>query len=83
MDMAELGKMLDCLDLKSGDAVLDLGCGAGVISEYISDQTDAAVTGIDYAATTIAAATARTQDKRSRLDGVMGLVLLMIARRAS
>jgi len=67
MDMAELGKMLDCLDLHPGDAVLDLGCGAGVISEYISDRTGAIVTGIDYAASAIAAATARTVEKRSRL----------------
>jgi len=67
MDMVELGKMLDCLDLHPGDAVLDLGCGAGVISEYISDRTGAIVTGIDYAATAIAAAAGRTEDKRSRL----------------
>ena len=67
MDMAELRAMLDCLDLQPGDAVLDLGCGAGVISEYISDRTGATVTGIDYATTAIAAATARTEDKRSRL----------------
>jgi len=67
MDMAELGEMLDGLDLKTGDAVLDLGCGAGVISEYISDLTGAIVTGIDYAKSAIEAATARTEDKRSRL----------------
>ena len=67
MDMAELRTMLDCLDLQPGDAVLDLGCGAGVISEYISDRTGAVVTGIDYAKTAIAAAAARTGEKRSRL----------------
>ena len=67
MDMAELRMMLDCLDLRSGDAVLDLGCGAGVISECISDQTGAVVTGIDYAKSAIAAAAARTEEKRPRL----------------
>lgn len=67
MDMDELGKMLECLALRPGDAVLDLGCGAGVISEYISDQTGSIVTGVDYAEAAIAAAAARTEDKRSRL----------------
>jgi len=67
MDMAELREMLDCLDLHPGDAVLDLGCGAGVMSEYISDLTGAIVTGIDYAKSAIGAAAARTGDKRSRL----------------
>lgn len=67
MDMAELRQMLGCLDLQAGDAVLDLGCGAGVISEYISDVTGAVVTGIDYAKSAVEAATARTGDKHSRL----------------
>jgi ubiquinone/menaquinone biosynthesis C-methylase UbiE len=67
MDMTELWGMLDGLDLRPGDAVLDLGCGAGVISEYISDQTGAIVTGIDYAKSAIEAAAARTEDKRPRL----------------
>lgn len=68
MDMAALGDLLARLDLKPGDKLLDLGCGAGVISEYISDRTGAMVTGIDYAASAIAAATARTGGKRSRLN---------------
>ncbi len=68
MDMAALGDMLEALDLKPGEKVLDLGCGAGVISEYISDRTGAKVTGVDYAAPAIAAATARTGAKLSRLE---------------
>lgn len=68
MDMTALGELLARLELKPGDKLLDLGCGAGVISEYVSDRTGAMVTGIDYAASAIAAATARTGDKRSRLD---------------
>lgn len=67
MDMACLHELLARIDLQRGDAVLDLGCGAGAISEYISDKTGAVVTGIDYAATAIAAANARTEAKRSRL----------------
>lgn len=50
VDMTGVNDLLARLDLKPGDRVLDLGCGAGVISEYISDQTGARVTGLDYAA---------------------------------
>ena len=56
------------LDVKPGQRLLDLGCGAGVLSEYISDRTGAHVTGLDYAAAAVAAASARTEAKRPRLD---------------
>jgi ubiquinone/menaquinone biosynthesis C-methylase UbiE len=67
MDMAELEHLLACMDLQPGDNVLDLGCGAGVISEYISDVTGSTVTGVDYAASAITEAMNRTESKRSRL----------------
>ncbi len=67
-DMDSLNHLLKLLDLKSEESVLDLGCGAGVISEYLSDQTGAQVTGIDYAAPAIAEATERTLDKKFRLN---------------
>lgn len=67
MDMSALEELLDRLDLGVGDRVLDLGCGAGAISEYISDVTGAIVRGVDYAASAVAAAVARTEDKRARL----------------
>ncbi len=72
VDMAALDDLLARLDLKSGDHLLDLGCGAGVIAEYISDQTGARVTGLDYAAPAVAAAKERTADKRSRLTFLQG-----------
>lgn len=72
MDMAALGDLLASMDLNPGDNLLDLGCGAGVISEHISDRTGATVTGIDYAESAIAAATARTEGKRSRLNFLRG-----------
>ena len=53
-DMAAVADLLGRLDLKAGDRVLDLGCGWGVLAEYISDQTGAQVTGLDYAASAIA-----------------------------
>jgi ubiquinone/menaquinone biosynthesis C-methylase UbiE len=72
VDMAALEDLLARLDLKPGDHLLDLGCGAGIIAEYISDQTGARVTGLDYAAPAIAEANERTADKRSRLTFVTG-----------
>jgi len=72
VDMAALEDLLARLDLKPGDHLLDLGCGAGIIAEYISDQTGARVTGLDYAAPAIAVADERTADKRSRLTFLQG-----------
>lgn len=67
-DMASLDHLLDQLDLHAGESVLDLGCGAGVIAEYISDETGAHVTGIDYAETAITDANTRTMQKQNRLS---------------
>lgn len=66
-DMPALARLLALLGLQPGDRVLDLGCGAGVISQYISDETGANVVGLDYAAPATQAATARTAAKRDRL----------------
>ncbi len=71
-DMSSLNRMLELLDLSSGKCALDLGCGAGVISEYVSDKTGASVTGIDYAASAITEAIGRTNKKKSRLGFMQG-----------
>ncbi|MDX1402009.1 MAG: class I SAM-dependent methyltransferase, partial [Kiloniellales bacterium] len=63
---------LQLLSVNAEDRLLDLGCGAGVIAEYISDRTGAAVTGLDYAASAISEARDRTKDKQSRLTFVTG-----------
>jgi ubiquinone/menaquinone biosynthesis C-methylase UbiE len=71
-DMDSLNDLISYLEIKRGDKVLDLGCGAGGISEYISDETGAHVTGLDYAATGIEVANDRTGAKRDRLTYVQG-----------
>lgn len=71
-DMPALHHLLQLLAIKAEDHVLDLGCGAGVIAEYVSEKTGARVTGLDYAAPAIAEAQERTNDKRSRLTFVNG-----------
>ena len=71
-DMDSVNDLIAHLGIKEGDKVLDLGCGAGGISEYISDATGSNVTGLDYAATAIEMASARTSDKRDRINFVQG-----------
>ncbi len=70
MDMGSVHDLLNRLKLESGQRVLDLGCGAGGISEYISDKTGTQVTGIDYSKAAISVANIRTESKRDRLDFV-------------
>jgi ubiquinone/menaquinone biosynthesis C-methylase UbiE len=72
VDMAALQRLLALLDLKPGDHLLDLGCGAGGIAEYISDQTGARVTGLDYSTQAIAVANERTANKRAQLTFLTG-----------
>ena len=72
VDMTCLDDIIGYLNLKPGDTALDLGCGAGGISEYISDSTGSFVTGLDYSDSGIATATARTESKRDRLTFVVG-----------
>ena len=68
MDMKSIHDLLGRLELKPGQRVLDLGCGAGGISEYISDQTGTLVTGLDYSKTGITVARSRAENKHSQLD---------------
>lgn len=66
-DMTQLDALIMALRLKSGDCVLDVGCGNGMIAEYVSDCTGAHLTGIDYIPTAIDQARERTTSKADRL----------------
>jgi ubiquinone/menaquinone biosynthesis C-methylase UbiE len=72
VDMEALDDLIDRLQLHRGAAVLDLGCGAGGIAEYISDKTGASVTGLDISPSAIEVALSRTESKRDRLNFVIG-----------
>jgi len=67
-DISQMQKMLDLLQLDKSAMVLDIGCGNGKMAEYISNLTQASVTGIDYIPEAIERATMRIQNKRNRLD---------------
>jgi SAM-dependent methyltransferase len=71
-DMEAFDFMLDKLGVSSTDQVLDLGCGAGGLAEYIFDKTGAKVHGIDYSKQGIAEASRRTTKKRDRLSFAYG-----------
>ena len=71
MNMATM-KQIDCLiellKLNNDNNILDIGCGVGKISEYISDLTKAKITGIDIADQVILKAQTRTKNKINRIN---------------
>ncbi len=72
LDMEQLTTLLEKLELRSGEVALDLGCGNGRITEYISDLTGAKMVGLDFAVKVIEDAQQRTVDKKARLSFVAG-----------
>lgn len=48
MDLEQLTKLIEILNLSEASKVLDVGCGAGIVSEYISSQTGCKIKGIDF-----------------------------------
>jgi ubiquinone/menaquinone biosynthesis C-methylase UbiE len=66
-DIKQIRRMLTILKLNSSSSVLDIGCGNGKMAEYISDLTQASITGIDYVQEAINQAVKRTDVKRDRL----------------
>jgi cyclopropane fatty-acyl-phospholipid synthase-like methyltransferase len=71
-DMAQLDALIAATQLKPGQRGLDLGCGNGMIAEYIADRTGAQLTGLDFIPGAIRDAQARTAAKADRLDFIVG-----------
>jgi SAM-dependent methyltransferase len=71
-DMAQLDALIRAVQLTPGQCALDLGCGNGMIAEYISDGTGAHITGLDYIPEAIRQAQARTAAKADRLTFRVG-----------
>jgi len=72
LDMEQLNTLIEKLELKPNEVALDLGCGNGRVTEYISDLTGAKMVGLDFAAEVIKNAQHRTADKKDRLTYVAG-----------
>jgi ubiquinone/menaquinone biosynthesis C-methylase UbiE len=66
-DMECFNDLLSRLRLLPDQHLLDLGCGAGGLSEYVFDKFGSYVTGIDYSESAIRTACDRTPDKREKL----------------
>jgi ubiquinone/menaquinone biosynthesis C-methylase UbiE len=58
--------------LSPAQRALDLGCGNGMIAEYLSDRTGAHITGLDYIPQAISQALQRTAIKSDRLAFIVG-----------
>ena len=71
-DINQIHRMLEIVRPDGMSQVLDIGCGNGKIAEYISDSTQASVTGVDYIAEAIDQALKRTEGKRNRLHFKVG-----------
>lgn len=71
-DMKQILKLVEVAAIKDRDRILDLGCGNGMILEYISDTTGAEVYGIDYIPEAIEQARCRTKPKEDRLKFSVG-----------
>lgn len=63
----QINKLIEMLNVKEGQRILDLGCSVGRITEYISDITKAEITGIDIADEVILNAQQRIKDKSDRI----------------
>jgi cyclopropane fatty-acyl-phospholipid synthase-like methyltransferase len=71
-DLAQLDLLLEVTRLGPGHHMLDVGCGNGMIAEYLSDRTEAHITGLDYIPLAIHQAQARTTAKSHRLAFQVG-----------
>ncbi len=66
-NLEQLELILHITGLAATHRALDLGCGNGMIAEYLSDRTGAHVTGLDYIPQAINHAQQRTASKAQRL----------------
>lgn len=71
-DMTQLDALIEALRLERGQQALDLGCGNGMIAEYVSDCTGAHVTGLDYISLAIDLARTRATTKAASLSFIVG-----------
>lgn len=66
-EMDHIDQLIQIGGISDKSKVLDLGCGNGMIAEYIADLTGAHLTGIDFIPQAIQDALERTKMKRERI----------------
>ena len=70
--LEQLELLLQVTGLGPDQQALDLGCGNGMIAEYLADRSGAHITGIDYIPLAIAQAHQRTEQKSDHLSFNVG-----------
>ncbi|MBK8031336.1 MAG: class I SAM-dependent methyltransferase [Chloroflexi bacterium] len=70
--MEQVDALIAALNLQPGDQVLELGCGNGMVAEYIAEQTGTHITGVDYSPQGVDQAQRRTAGKREHLTFAVG-----------
>lgn len=68
----QLDALLAAAAVRPGHHLLDVGCGNGLIAEYLAERSGACVSGLDFAPEAIHQATTRTQAKADRLTFFVG-----------
>jgi SAM-dependent methyltransferase len=68
LDKEALAQITGLLGLQQGERLLDVGCGNGYLTEFLSDSADIIALGIDISPVAIALATKRTIAKKVRLE---------------
>lgn len=71
-DVDQLRLAIQAASIGPQHSVLDVGCGNGMITEYLSDHTGARFTGVDNAPAAIELAIKRTSAKADRLTFAVG-----------
>jgi ubiquinone/menaquinone biosynthesis C-methylase UbiE len=71
-NLEQLELLMQVTQLGPAQRALDLGCGNGLIAEYLSDCTGAHITGLDYIPQAIDQAQQRTASKSERLAFMVG-----------
>jgi ubiquinone/menaquinone biosynthesis C-methylase UbiE len=71
-NLEQLELLMQVTQLGPNQHALDLGCGNGLIAEYLSDSTGAHITGLDYIPQAINQAQQRTATKSDRLAFIVG-----------
>jgi ubiquinone/menaquinone biosynthesis C-methylase UbiE len=66
-DMNQINRLIELMDLNKDSEALELGCGSGHITEYISEVTKVQIKGIDLSPAAIELAVQRTKDKENNL----------------
>ena len=68
LDKEALAQIARLLALQDGERLLDLGCGNGYLTEYLSDSARVIALGIDISPVAIRIAQKRTLVKKNRLE---------------